>query len=126
LRLNAEKESGFMKSTGYDHVQRGILQAILLWLAAVCLMIAFFMKHSPPYLIIFIAAGGVSVLLSFAHAYLAVKDNGDHLSVQFGPIPIFRKNPVFGNHACEKGSGGCFLLGNSSDAQGMVVEYQRI
>ena len=43
-------------------------------------------------MIVFIASAIVCAVLSFTFGLLAVQDEGDHLSVSFGPIPFFRKS----------------------------------
>ena len=75
----------------YDHIQKGVLPPILMTLVVICLGIAFFTKHTPPYMIIFIAAAIACVVLSLVFGHLAVRDEGDCLSVHFGPAPLFRK-----------------------------------
>lgn len=79
----------------YDHIQKGILQPILLALALICLCIAFFTKNMPPYMVVFGATAIACLVLSFAFCYLAVQDKGDHLLVHFGPIPFFRKSIIY-------------------------------
>lgn len=82
-----------MKTTPcYAHTQKGVLQPILLALAAICLGIAFFMRDALPGMIIFMVAAIVCVVLSFAHSRLTVRDEGDHLAVRFGPIPLFKQS----------------------------------
>ena len=55
----------------YDHIQKGVLQPIFITLAVICIGIAFFMRHMPPYIIIFIAAAIASVILSLVFGLLA-------------------------------------------------------
>ena len=82
-----------MKSaSGYAHTQNGVLLPILLALAVICLLIAFFLRAIPPYTIILMAAAFVCAVLAFAHGRLTVRDEDDHLSVRFGPIPLFKKS----------------------------------
>ena len=79
--------------SGYAHTQQGVLQPILLALAGICLGSAFLMRAAPPYqIIIFMAAAIVCVVLSFTSSHLTVRDEGDYLSVRFGPIPLFKKS----------------------------------
>jgi len=78
--------------SGYAHTQKGILQPILLALAGICLGAAFSLRATPPYTIIFTAAAIACVVLSFAFVRLTVRDEGDHLAVRFGPIPLFKKS----------------------------------
>jgi len=76
----------------YDHIQKGVLHPIFITLAVICIGIAFFTRHTPPYMIIFIAAAIACVVLSLVFGHLAVRDEGDCLSVHFGPVPLFKKS----------------------------------
>jgi hypothetical protein len=75
----------------YEHVQKGIIQPILLASGLICLGISVFMRETTFHIIIFLTTAVVCVILSFAYAFLTVRDEGDCLSVRFGPLPLFRK-----------------------------------
>ncbi len=82
-----------MKQTGteYSHIQKGIIRPIFLALAAVFLGSAFFTRGTP-HMTVFTAAAIGCMVLSFIFGHLAVRDEGDHLLVRFGPIPLFKKS----------------------------------
>lgn len=97
--------------SGYAHRQKGILLPILLFLSLMCLIIAFLLKDLPPSFGVLIAAAIACTVLAFAMAYLVVEDGGDHLSVRFGPIPLFGKTIPYGEiTAVDKGR-STFLSG---------------
>jgi len=76
----------------YEHVQKGIIRPVLYGCAVVCLAIAWSTRDTPPQVVIFAASALFCVLLSAAFAHLSVRDEGDRLSIGFGPVPIFRKS----------------------------------
>lgn len=95
----------------YDHIQKGVLQPILLALAVICLGIAFFLRDTPAYMIVFITAAIACVVLSFACGHLAVRDDGDRLSVHFGPIPLFKKSVPYAEITAVEKDRSPFLSG---------------
>lgn len=95
----------------YDHTQKGVIQPILLALAAICLVIAVATRHSPPYLTVFLITSIVCIVLSFAHRYLAVCDGGDRLAVRFGPLPLFKKTIPYAEITAVEQDRSSFLAG---------------
>jgi hypothetical protein len=68
----------------YSHTQKGIIFPILAVSSVGFIIIGIFLNQYAP--IIF---GGLLIAISFAFMRMAVRDEGDRLSVRFGPIPIF-------------------------------------
>ncbi len=86
-----------MNSGTYKHRQKGVLQPVLLTVAAVCFGIGILLKDTPPYLVIFMETAIACAALSFAMVYLAVEDKGEYLLIRFGPLPLFRKKIPYEN-----------------------------
>ena len=82
-------------STGYDHVQKGVLQPILLAVAVLCLAGFLLTEGPPPHRVIILALAVACGALSFAFSWLAVRDEGERLSVRFGPLPLFRTSIAY-------------------------------
>lgn len=78
------------ESTGYHHTQRGPWAFLLYALGIPLVALAWFVRHDPP--APFIVAGVGLVLLALAPCFhrLTVSDEGDHLAIRFGPVPIFK------------------------------------
>ncbi len=75
---------------GYDHTQKSPLLIIFLGLAAFSGWLALSKTHGdgPMYVSL-----GVSLLIAFlalCFGSLTSRDEGGHLSIRFGPIPLFR------------------------------------
>jgi hypothetical protein len=75
----------------YSHTQRGWLQSVVLISAGACAAGAWFNRAVPPVRLQLLVITGVFLLLSWAFAWLIVRDEGDRLAVRFGPLPLFRK-----------------------------------
>ncbi|MGF1582177.1 MAG: hypothetical protein ACFCD0_22870 [Gemmataceae bacterium] len=79
----------------YSHTQRGKLDILLMVVALACFVPAFYIHDPSAYWL----SGGVGVILLFAAAcfsWLRVEDEGDHLKIQYGPLPVFSKRIPYG------------------------------
>ncbi len=95
----------------YEHVQRGIIQPIALAAAAICLVLMYVLRAHTPIVPVLGVAAGVFALLSFAFAQLAVRDEGDRLSVRFGPIPLFGTTIPYAEMTAVERDRSTFLAG---------------
>ncbi len=73
---------------GYSHTQKAPLCLILYSSALLCFALAWMVGSAPGS---FIAAGVglLIVLLAPAFHHLTVEDQGDRLTIRFGPLPLF-------------------------------------
>jgi hypothetical protein len=85
-------ERGIVRGMSYDHTQRAPLYLVLVagavveagvgvWLLAVQRVVGG---------VLLVAAVGMT-LLAFCFAWLRVRDEGDHLAVRYGPVPLVGK-----------------------------------
>lgn len=75
-------------SPAYSHTQRGPTCLILYGSALFCFVLAWAIGETPGYYI----GGGVGLLILLiapAFHHLTVADQGEHLAVRFGPVPLF-------------------------------------
>jgi hypothetical protein len=73
----------------YEHVQRGWLRTIFWTVAAVMVAGASFTDGVPMFEGFVLAVAGVYVFCALTFGSLAVRDEGDHLALRFGPVPVF-------------------------------------
>ena len=73
----------------YHHTQRGSIHYLLYPIAAVMVASIFFLPPLLPLRILIWVVAGIPATLGSAFARLTVSDRGDHLSVRFGPLPLF-------------------------------------
>jgi len=74
----------------YDHVQYGRWHYIF-WLVAVVLLVGGWTAGERQVLLLNLAIAGMFLLISLMMASLRVRDDSDHLSLCFGPLPVFRR-----------------------------------
>jgi len=74
----------------YRHTQRAPLCLLLYVLAAVFLVLGLVMNNEPPIPWLFPPIGLLMFILAASFHHLTVEDQIDHLSISFGPIPLFR------------------------------------
>ncbi len=77
----------------YSHTQRGALQWILWPAAAICFAGAVTARGAEAGWVsaVLIAAGLISIFISFCFLTLTVSDGGSGLDVRFGPVGLFHK-----------------------------------
>jgi len=89
----------------YDHTQKGPLYLILIPLGVFFLGTARLMPH-PAATWSFIIAGIAMWVFALGFRQLTVRDAGDHLLVQLGPLPLFRRQLPYGEIESVKGGHG--------------------
>lgn len=79
----------------YEHTQQGKLYLLFVPSVLAALGLAFALRHNPAAMAM--AAGFALLMLVVTGMFrtLTVRDEGDHLLVQFGPIPSFRKRIAY-------------------------------
>jgi hypothetical protein len=75
----------------YSHTQKALLCLLIYALAAVFLALGWFLRDAPPIPWLFPPIGLLMLVIAASFHHLTVEDQGDVLSVGFGPIPLFRK-----------------------------------
>ena len=78
-------------SQPYRHTQRAPLCLLLYVLAAVFLVLGLVLKSEPPIPWLFPPIGLLMFVLAASFHHLTVEDQIDHLSLSFGPLPLFRR-----------------------------------
>ncbi len=73
----------------YSHTQRGPLHLIIFGVALLLAGFAWASGGESPAAIICLAVAALLVGFAFSFAWLSVRDEGQRLSVRFGPIPLF-------------------------------------
>ncbi len=79
------------KTSGYSHTQKAPLCLLVYSLAIVFLALGWFIRDAPPIPWLFPPIGVLMLVIAASFHHLTVEDQGDVLSVRFGPIPLFRK-----------------------------------
>ena len=94
----------------YEHTQTAPLYIIL---AASCagMLVAAWTIPVLPLRIMFCVIGGLMVLLTLSFRQLTVSDQRDHLLVQFGPLPLFRRRVKYADIGSVQRSRTSFLDG---------------
>ena len=75
----------------YHHTQRAPLCLLLYGLAITLLVLAWVLRQEPVLAWVFPITGLIVLVLAASFHHLTVADEGDHLSVSFGPLPLFRR-----------------------------------
>ncbi|HUG93668.1 MAG TPA: hypothetical protein VML55_22705 [Planctomycetaceae bacterium] len=78
----------------YDHTQRAPFYLILVAPAVGMLAGAWFIPN-PTAQIIFLGGAGLVILCAASCRQLTVRDEGDELLIQFGPLPLFRRRSPY-------------------------------
>ena len=75
----------------YKHVQHAPICLLLYGLAIVFLVLGLVLDTDPPIPWLFPPIGLVIFVLAASFHHLTVEDQIEHLSISFGPIPLFRQ-----------------------------------
>jgi hypothetical protein len=75
----------------YSHTQKAPLCWLVYALAVVFLALGWFAPDAPPLPWLFPPIGLLMLVVAASLHHLTVEDQGDVLSVRFGPIPLFRR-----------------------------------
>lgn len=78
-----------MAGEHYTHTQRGVLHYLMACFGAACLVPGFLAGTDSPIFIVYVGTAGVLMVLAASLVYLRVVDEGDALSVAFGPVRLF-------------------------------------
>ena len=96
IRSNVESAVACMnepaESTTYSHTQKAPLGLPIYALAVVFLAVGWFVQDVPPIPWLFPPIGVLMLVVAASFHHLTVEDQGDVLSVRFGPVPLFRRN----------------------------------
>jgi hypothetical protein len=84
-------------SSSYKHVQHAPLCLLIYVLAVIFLVLGLVVKSEPPIPWLFPPIGLLMLLLAASFHHLTVEDDGDRLSISFGPIPLFRRSVKYEN-----------------------------
>jgi hypothetical protein len=76
----------------YQHTQKGPWCWLLFAIAAGCLSARAAVANDPVAAIVLPLAGWSMTLLGFAFQHLTVVDQGDRLTLRFGPLPLFKRS----------------------------------
>ncbi|QDU25865.1 hypothetical protein ETAA8_09370 [Anatilimnocola aggregata] len=75
----------------YHHTQRAPLCLLLYGLAITFLVLTCVLRQEPVLAWVFPVTGLIVLVLAAAFHHLTVVDGGDHLSISFGPLPLFHR-----------------------------------
>lgn len=75
----------------YEHTQHSPLKYLLYGFAVLFFVIAGVLRSEPLILWLFPGVGLLMLTLAMSFHYLAVEDQGDRLSISFGPLALFRR-----------------------------------
>lgn len=78
--------------SSYKHVQHAPLCLLVYSLAVVFLVPGLVLKSEPPIPWLFPPIGLFMLVLAASFHHLTVEDQGDRLSVSFGPVALFRRS----------------------------------
>ena len=73
----------------YQHTQRAPIHLLLHAFGAYCLMSVWLTQEIPVIPFILLAAAGLFFALGLMFMRLTIRDDGDHLAVEFGPLRLF-------------------------------------
>ena len=76
---------------GYSHTQKAPLCLLVYALAVVFLALGWVVQDAPPIPWLFPPIGLLMFVVAASFHHLTVEDQGDVLSIRFGPVPLFRK-----------------------------------
>lgn len=81
----------------YRHTQRAPLCLLLYAIGLMFLVLGWFLHNEPAIQSIFPVVGSLILILAASFHYLIVEDEGDRLSVSFGPVQLFRRTIPYAN-----------------------------
>lgn len=76
----------------YRHTQRAPLCLLVYGTAVMFLVLGWVLRNEPVIQWVFPAVGLLMLVLAASFHHLTVEDEGDRLSISFGPIPLFRRS----------------------------------
>lgn len=81
----------------YRHTQRAPLCLLVYGTAVLFLVLGWVLRNEPAMRWVFPPVGLLMLALAGSFHYLKVEDEGDRLSISFGPIPLFRRSVKYDN-----------------------------
>ena len=75
----------------YNHTQYGRWHYILFAFTLAALVGAFFARTVPAIVIILLVSAAIFALCGLLFGSLTIRDEGDHLVLRYGPLPVIRK-----------------------------------
>jgi hypothetical protein len=85
------------KQPGYSHTQKSLL-CLLIYGTAIALAIgAWFTRGVFSIAFIFVGGAVLTFVLGMTFHHLAVEDQGEFLTIRFGPLPLFRRKVQYAN-----------------------------
>ena len=73
----------------YQHIQKSPLHFLLYLLAIFMFVVAWQLRNDTAPSVVVLVVGAVLTILALSFQTLTVSDQGDHLSVQYGPLNLF-------------------------------------
>lgn len=95
LGLPTDRSQADHHNRTYRHTQRSPLCVLIYVLASVMFVTTWFVRDEAALQMIFIVSGLMMVCLAASFHHLTVEDEGDRLSIRFGPLPLFRRSVVY-------------------------------
>ena len=95
----------------YAHMQKAPLCLLVYALAAVFLALGWFVQDAPPIPWLFPPIGLLMLVIAASFHHLTVEDQGEVLSVRFGPAPLFRRTLRYSDVASVEVGRTTFLEG---------------
>lgn len=81
-----------MTGTNYHHMQKAPLCLLVYVLALTLLTVGWGLKDEPPICWLFPSIGLLLIVIAASFHHLTVSGDEDRLSINFGPIPLFRRS----------------------------------
>ncbi len=82
-------------SDRYHHTQTGPWHFIVFSIGVLQAYLAVALREQPPLNLIFGVCAAFMLLLGFSIRSLTIRDAGEGLQIQFGPLPLFRKQILY-------------------------------
>lgn len=82
-------------SDRYYHTQTGPWHFIVFSIGVLQAYLAVALREQPPLNLIFGVCAAFMLLLGFSIRSLTIRDAGEGLQIQFGPLPLFRKQILY-------------------------------
>jgi hypothetical protein len=98
-------------ANGYDHTQRGMLHYLVGLSGGLCLAGALVSGPGNPIFMVLVAAACLMMFIGACFVYLRIRDDGDRLSIRFGPVQTFGTSIRYENIAAVEPSRTTFLAG---------------
>jgi hypothetical protein len=81
--------------TQYDHTQHGPLYLLIFTPSFALLLGAALLSHQPAAATVLVFSSFALACVAYSFRWLRVVDEGDHLGIRFGPLPLLRKRIPF-------------------------------